>query len=173
MIISSYFLQRKIKALAVSLKGRKIFYPSWEKAASVLVAYLYKDKATIEPCIARLKSMDKKVMRLVFVDNVKEDVPQESQSVFIKREKLNVWGIPDKELLQAASALKADMLIDLSSACCLPLIYAELLNPSLLKVGPKWGEGMTFYDFTIDVPRTEGAFALLEQVIVYARRFGK
>ena len=119
MIVSNYFLHRKIKALLASRVGRKTTFTSFEKAKS-----------------------------------------------------LNAWGFPNGASLRAASALKADILIDLSSARSLPLIYVELLNPSLLKVGPKWSDESE-YDFTIDVPKGKDASSMLDCVILYGKQFGK
>lgn len=172
MIVSNYFLHRKIKALLASRVGRKTIFTSFEKAKSVVIAYLYKDKAAIEPCIGRLKSMGKKVMQLVFVEEAKVDLQPNPQIVYITKKGLNAWGFPNGASLRAASALKADILIDLSSARSLPLIYVELLNLSLLKVGPKWSDESE-YDFTIDLPKGKDASSMLDCVILYGKQFGK
>ena len=55
MIVSNYFLHRKIKALLASRVGRKTTFTSFEKAKSVVIAYLYKDKAESSPVLQRNK----------------------------------------------------------------------------------------------------------------------
>lgn len=172
MIVSNYFLRKKINALVVSQAWKKTIFPSWNEIKDVLVVYSFKDIVSVEPCVNRLISMNKKVKRLIFVEDSKAVLSQDSQIVYVRKKDLNAFGFPSETAINNVSALKADILIDLSLGYCFPLIYLELLNTSVLKVGPK-RDDKTYYDFTIDVQKEKDVLFLLDQVIFYAKQFGK
>lgn len=103
----------------------------------------------------------------------KQPLPDDGLQRFTRRD-LTPWGRPRSRVLQQMNEHEADLLVDLTTADTLPLLYAALTARAAMKVGSRTTyPGL--YDFVLQ-PTSDGAAAsggrvryLFDQIIFYLK----
>lgn len=165
MIVSNYFIKKKIRGLIAQPPARIRGFRSLEEARSVLVFYQARDTETIRPCLESLRKMHKQLKVCVYAPvGVSLQLPDEHQ--FIANKDLDAWGFPSESKRRAIREWKADVLIDLSGPSCYPLQYLILQHPCPFKVGPKHPD-LDLYDLSILVTDRDDIQYLFGQILFY------
>ena len=150
MILTKYFLHNKIKALLKSASIRPHCYRALDDIRYVLVFCEAKDWKSIYPCIEKLKSLGKSVNVCVYIRKTDETPIWDYAYLLVESDKdLNVWGFPDKNLINQLNGIKVDMLLDLTSGEISVMNYLMLQHTALFKVGAKRSSEENCYDFSI------------------------
>ena len=169
MILTKYFLFKKIKALSKSASIRPHCYRSFDDIKHVLVLCESKNWQSVKPCIKTLKSLGKSVNVCVYTKKT-DDMPiWDFAYLLVEAEKdINLWGFPDKNIKTQLNGMMVDMLLDLTGGETPAMRFLMLQHPASFKVGAKRQSEENFHDFSIIMK--EGMFDisyLFEQIIKY------
>ena len=150
MILSEYFLNRKIRALTKAAGTRECRYRTLAEVKKVLILCENTDRKAVEACVRTLVAMKKTVYLCIYVRK-QENIPVWDQNCLpVNAEKdINFWGFPNSMLRHHFCRLPADMLLDLTGSVCPTMRYLMLLHPSSFKVGAKRAAEDDLYDFSI------------------------
>ncbi|MDF9829865.1 hypothetical protein [Parabacteroides sp. PF5-6] len=167
MILTDYFIKRKVRRLARETGNRNHCFRSLKEAHDILVFYEGKNLEEIEPCLETLRMLRKNVRACVYVAvEAPADFP-ESYVLLNKVKDLTVFGFPKEEVIKKVNAVKADILIDLTGKGCAPMRYLMLQHPSAFKIGLKRGYEQDMYDFSLSVTDRNDMKYLFGQIIFY------
>jgi hypothetical protein len=169
MILTSYFLNKKIKALTKNASKRVRCYRSLSDIRHILVMCEAKDWKSVHPCIRSLKEMGKTVHVCVYTRKIDQSPIWDYAYLLVEaRNDINLWGFPNKNIKSKLNALTVDMLLDLTSGEIPAVCYLMLQQPASFKVGAKRSSEDGLHDFSIimkdgvhDIP------FLFEQIINY------
>ncbi|MDR2146648.1 MAG: hypothetical protein LBE91_09350 [Tannerella sp.] len=152
MILTQYFLKKKIRKLAQNTSKRPHQYRSMNDVKTILFLCNSTDWDTCRVCIEKLKAMRKTVNTAVYSPTEK-DVPTWVSNYLLLRgdRDVNIWGFPSHSTQKQFMHLPADLLIDFSGEEALPMHLMFLEHPSTFKVGAKQSEN-SIYDFSIVPP---------------------
>ena len=165
MILSNYFIKRKIRELIARPPGRRRSFRGWNEVRNILVFYEAKDQDEVAPCLETLRKMQKQVAVCVYAPGPGAGpFPEEYQ--VIRSKDVNAGGFPSAATCRAVAETQADLLIDLSRPGCYPLQYLLLQHPCPFKTGSKAG-GPDLYDLSILVTGQDGIRYLFEQILFY------
>lgn len=196
MILTNYFLRKKINSFADAFRMREGYFRSFEEVRHILVFYDLRDRESIALYMEKLRKLHKEVRGCVLVSSAparpaetasgdvsgEDRVVASGQATASRRvpasgqvpadyavslsKNLNVWGFPSEATRRAVDALPADLLIDLTRRHCYAMQYLVLRHPSRFKVGPK-RVGFDLYDLSIvPVDRDDTAY-LFDQILFY------
>ena len=169
MILTNYFLSKKIKKLSKAGATRTHYYRSLEDVRYVLVVCEAKDWKAVATCIDKLKKMGKTVHVCVYTQK-QEDTPIWDYAYLLVEEgrDLSLWGFPHANIQNQLNGLSVDLLIDLTSGNIPVMRYLVLQQPATFKVGAKRPSDFDMYDLSIvmkedvyDVP------FLFDQILIY------
>ena len=150
MILTKYFLNRKIKALSKSASIRPHCYRSLNDIRHVLIMCEAKDWKAIQPCIQAFKKMGKSVHVCVYTRKTDETPIWDYAYLLVEAEKdIDLWGFPDKNIRSQLNGLSVDMLLDLTSGELPAMNYLMLQQPASFKVGGKRSSEEDLHDFSI------------------------
>ena len=171
MILSYYFIRKRINQMLGRPVSRKRQFLSLEQAETVLLVFTQKNLQEAEACAARLKAKKKKVKQFVYADTPSVGESDRPDRVWCTRKDLDSWAFPRKETEQAFLSLKADILIDLiADEDCLPVCYLELQHDARMKIGPKRNDG-EFYDFSLSLNQQKEIRYIFDQILFYLQTF--
>lgn len=178
MILTNYFLKKKIRRLAGGRSERAGYYRTFQDVQHILVFYDVRDRETVAACVESLRKLHKEVIGCMLVSS---GAPSSSSSlantgvstsafsadypVSIAKS-LNMWGFPSHTVRREIDALPADLLIDLTRQHCYAMQYLVLRHPSRFKVGPK-REGLELYDLSILLAERDDTAYLFKQILFY------
>lgn len=150
MIITTHFLNKKIKSLAKNATTREHCYRSMDDIRYVLIMCEARDWKAIEPCIDTLKKKGKTVHVCVYTRK-DEDTPIWDYAFLPVEEgkDVDMWGFPDKNMRTQLNNLTVDLLLDLTSEEVPVMRYLMLQHPSAFKVGAKREQGLDLFDLSI------------------------
>jgi len=169
MVLTKYFLYKKIKTLSKNASTRAHCYRSLSDIRHVLVMCEAKDWKTVYPCIRSLKAMDKSVHVCVYTRKT-DDAPIWDYAYILvdARRDIDLWGFPDKKIKHQLNGLSVDMLLDLTSDETSEMRYLMFQHPASFKVGAKRSSEEGLHDLSIimkegvhDIP------FLFEQILIY------
>ena len=150
MILTKYFLDKKIKALSQSASIRPHCYRSLNDIGYVLVMCEAKHWKFVYPCIQTLNVMGKSVHVCVYTRKSDEAPIWDYAYLLVEAEKdINLWGFPDKNIQNQLNGLSVDMLLDLTSDETPAMRYLMLQQPASFKVGAKRSSEEDLYDLSI------------------------
>lgn len=163
MIISKYFIKRKINDLACN-RHRIRRFKSWSEVNRVMVFYHTAESETVVKCIDTLEKMGK----TVFLCSYGSAVPENKEgNLHIQPQKdVSWWGYPQESVLKTLNDFKPDMLIDLTQKQCCVLQYLFLKCNCDFKTGIK-KENQKLYDFAISMTESTDINYLFNQIIFY------
>ena len=95
---------------------------SLEEAERILLVYDYADKEEVEACLAGIKGKQK-WLHLIFSETPIPEADMTPEKLVCTRKELNTRGFPPEALVEKVKSLKADLLIDLTTGVCYPLLY--------------------------------------------------
>ncbi|MDR3260735.1 MAG: hypothetical protein LBT78_02765 [Tannerella sp.] len=171
MILTKYFLYKKIRALSKASLMREHCYRSLDDVRYILVMCEARDWRMVAPCIEALKAMKKTVHVCVYTQK-QDDAPIWDYAYLLVEagKDINLWSFPDKNIRSQLNSLSVDMLMDLTSGEYPVMRYLMLQQPSFFKVGAKHALEGDFYDLSIvmadgvhDIP------FLFRQIISYLK----
>jgi hypothetical protein len=152
MILTKYFLNKKIQALSKASSARKHCYRSLNDVRHVLVLCEAKNWKMIERCIGELKRMKKSVHVCVYTQKQDQTPIWDYAYLLVEAEKdVNIWGFPDTSIKSQLNGLTVDMLLDLTSGEYSVMRYLMLQHPASFKVGAKRASEGDMYDLSITV----------------------
>ncbi|MFZ4547992.1 MAG: DUF6913 domain-containing protein [Bacteroidales bacterium] len=146
-----------------------------DSARSLVLLYYLPDEATYkvaESIVVRLSEMNLKVRVVCFTDLKIVPhyfIPKISQDIFTAKD-LNWRYQPQKPFVKDFIETEYDILIDLSLADHLPLLYCAALSRAGIKVGRFQEDHQLFYDLMIHLSTNETIDSFTEQVIHYLSR---
>lgn len=167
MKINEYFIKRKVKRLAKNTAKRNHCFRSLKEAHDIVVFYEGKNLEEIEPCLETLRMLRKNVRACVSVTVEAPAGFPESYVLVNTATDINILGFPKNKTISRVNAMKADILIDLTSKGCYPMRYLMLHHPSTFKIGLKRGYEQDMYDFSLAVTDKNNMKYLFGQVIFY------
>lgn len=180
MILTNYFLRKKINSLAGISRMREGYYRSFQEIRHILVFYDLRDREAIAGGLQSLRKLHKEVRGCVLVSSMPPcpsdadtpsgagaDSPKEDYPVSLAKS-LNLWGFPSEAVRREIDALPADVLIDLTRRHCFPMQYLVWQHPSPFKAGPK-RDGLDLYDLSILPADRDDISSLFEQILFYLR----
>jgi len=150
MILTNYFLHRKIKALSKVASIRPHCYRSLNDVKYILVMCEAKDWKIVYSCIQALKSMGKSIHVCVYTRKTDETPIWDYAYLLVEAEKdIDLWGFPDKNIRNQLNGLSVDMLLDLTSGELAVMRYLMLQHPASFKVGTKRSTEEGLHDLSI------------------------
>lgn len=167
MKITEYFIQKKVKKMAMETAQRSHCFRSLKEAHDIVVFYEGKNLEEIEPCLETLRMLKKNVRACVSVTvEAPADFPESYVMVNTAKD-LTLWGFPKPETIERVKAMHADILIDLTGKNCYSMRYLMLSHPSTFKIGLKRGPERDMYDFSLSVTDRDDMKYLFGQIIFY------
>jgi hypothetical protein len=150
MILTKYFLHKKIQTLSDASAAREHGYRSLDDVRFILVLCESKNWHVVRPCIEALKAMRKTVYMCIYTQK-QDDMPiWDYACLLVEANKdVNVWGFPDKRIRRQLNSLSCDMLLDLTGEDCSVMRYLMLQQPAPFKAGAKYTPEGNQYDFSI------------------------
>lgn len=166
MRLTNYFIRKKVKALAGQSGRRQSRFCPLSEARQLLVLFNAEDRDGIEPCLDKLRKLNKNVRACVYVsgDTVPE-MPSSYQVIHAKTD-LDMWYMPKEEVRKQFNACNADILIDLTTGNNYVMQYLLLQHPSLFKVGARSND-LDLYDLTISVTEATDIKHIFEHILFY------
>ena len=150
MILTKYFLLRKIDALSKNASLRPHCYRSLDDIKYVLILCEAKNWKSIHPCIATLKALGKSINVCVYTHKTDDTPIWDYAYLLVEAEKdINIWGFPDKIIRSQLNGIKVDMLLDLTDSETPAMRFLMLQHPAPFKVGAKRSSEENFHDLSI------------------------
>ena len=150
MVLTKFFLFKKIEALSKSASIRPHCYRSLNDVKHVLVLCESQNWQSVKPCIETLKSLGKSVHVCVYTKKT-DDMPIWDYAYLLVEAEtdINLWGFPKKSIIAQLNGFKVDMLLDLTSDETSAMCFLMLQHPASFKVGAKRLAEENFYDLSI------------------------
>ena len=167
-MITSYFIQKKVQALAAKEPHKPHRSLPFEQVKSVLVLYNAADHEALQEGFKALKAAHKQVHICLFVGEEPLEEAVKQSAIVVEKKRLSVWGFPNEEIVNQLTKISADLLIDLTRPGCYPMQYVALRHPSTFKVGLKY-PGQEWYDMGLLVAERNDIAYLFEQILFYLR----
>ena len=166
MKLTKYFIRKKVQHLAPDANVRPHEFCTLNEANHILVLFHAADRELVEPCLEKLRRQKKQVHACVYV--AEDTTPEMNASYFLVHVKndLDAWYSPKESTVQNCNALKADILIDLTSPKCYSMQYLLLQHPCRFKVGIKH-DVADLYDLAISVTERDNIKQLFEHILFY------
>ena len=166
MILSDYFLRRRVRSLLNHPISSKRKSCSFEKENCVLLFYRDTDREEVLSSLSKL-TQKKNWRHVVFTE--REDIKEEqtyTNTIWIKKSQLSIWAFPSVSVLDETRNIETNLLIDLTRDICYPLLYLFLKHPAGMKVGLKKSLD-DIYDFTLSVNKKEKIAYIFQQIVFY------
>jgi len=169
MILTKYFLLKKIEALSINASIRPHCYRSWDDIRYVLVFCEAKNWKSVYACIGTLKSLGKSVNVCVYTRKTDETPIWDYAYLLVEAEKdINIWGFPDKNIKSQLNGIKVDLLLDLTSGEIPVMHFLMLQHPASFKVGAKRSSEENYHDLSIIMKEgMHDVSFLFEQIMNY------
>lgn len=167
MILTNYFIKKKVQELAAGLPERKRGFSTLKEAHRILVLYQAKDQEAVAPGLERLRGMHKQVVACLSVaDHTScQALPADCHTLDVKKD-LTIWGIPKEDKCKEIKEIKADIVINLCDPDHYAMQYIMLQHDCSFTAGIKQG-GTDLYDLSILVTDRDDIKYLFEQILFY------
>lgn len=165
MILSYYFIKKKIAELAAAHKRTRKF-KTIQEVERVLLFYSLSDSDAVEHCIDKLKEMGKQVLACTYTASAVTPPKDESYFFVEAKKDLDYWAFPSSTLINTLNAFNPDIIIDLSEANCYVMQYLLLQCTCNFKTGIKRSK-QDLYDFSILETERMHIDYFFEQIIFY------
>lgn len=166
-MFTDYFIKKKLQTLTAEAANRVHRSVSLDEARSLLVLYNESDHKTVVKALEPLRKEKKKIMTCVFIRSKESDIPFDDANIPVhSKTDLNAWGFPSDSIVNKVSALKADILIDITQPGCFAMQYVALLHPCTFKAGIKY-PGQEWYDLGLTVTDKDDIQYLFGQILFY------
>ncbi|MDH6304340.1 hypothetical protein M2459_001072 [Parabacteroides sp. PF5-5] len=165
MILSNFFIKKKLQDLVKDAPARTPRFCSLNDANNILVVFDVKDKKDVLKCVAKLEEHTENISLCAFIPKKnKEDIAE--SWLLIKEEELDSKGMPTAEMSEKFNALPADILIDLTRTNNYTMQYLQLQHPSSFKLGHK-SFLREMYDLTITMTDNDDINHFFEHILFY------
>jgi hypothetical protein len=148
MMLSNFFIKRRIQDLAKETTERAARFCSLSDAKDVLVVFNLSDVNGVLVCVEKLREFTANIHLCAYVSKKSKEEAVNSSWLYIFEDDLDSKGIPTDTMVEKLNMLPADILIDLTRKNNYPMQYLQLKHPSLFKVGNK-SFLRDMYDLTI------------------------
>ncbi|MCC8155176.1 MAG: hypothetical protein LIP01_13890 [Tannerellaceae bacterium] len=166
MILTDYYLRRKINSLAKNAPKRDHRYCTIEQAGDILISYSIEDKEVVHRYMEKLRVLGKNVSGCIYIPKNKIHKPDSTCLQVKEGNDTNLLMLPRAELMIKFTELPADILIDLSRPTDHIIHYMVLYHPAKLKVGRKM-EGVSLYDISLIENEEDTVEKLSEDILFY------
>lgn len=166
MMISNFFIKRRIQSLLQEVSGRTPRFCSMAEANDILVVFNIMDKEDVTACLEKLREFDKKIHVCVFIPKKNKEFEPESTWITIYEEDFDSKGIPTKSTIERFAFIPADILIDLTRKNSYAMHYLLLNHPATFKVGNK-PSLRAMYDMTVAATDDDEIKPLFDHILFY------
>ncbi len=166
MILTNYYIKKKINSLAKQAPFREHSYCALQQAQDVLLVYSAEDREQIRECIKKLRDQGKNVYGCMYLPTGK---PYETDTTHLQVKEetdTDLFLLPKGEVMAKFKELPADILIDLSRSSEYAMHYLVLSHSALLKVGKKHGE-QAMHDISLLVGPEDNVGELFDHIVFY------
>ncbi len=166
MILTHYFIKRKINRLLSSAKRSRRF-KTLNEIHNVLLLCHAADADEVKQCAARLKKAGKKVT-VCMCETASAASRNGDPDIFYvsPAHDVTVWGFPESSVVQKVNACTPDIVIDLTRKNEYVMQYLLLRSECDFKAGIR-SEEKAFYDFSVSATENKELSYLFEQIIFY------
>lgn len=143
-----YHLKQEIKKMSRKNKSVSLF-----NARNIGILVTIENQSALneaEALATEFKTANKNVKILGFLANKTLNLKPSSNIELISEEDINWNYVPNKDKIINFINNEFDMLINLCTEICFPLVYITALSKSLFKVGAYDKKNATFFDFMIE-----------------------
>ncbi|WP_106827980.1 DUF6913 domain-containing protein [Parabacteroides pacaensis] len=168
MILTNYFIKRKVNKLVSSIPRNRKF-KSLNEIDTILLLYHVSDSKEIEKCVLQLKKIGKKVYTCGYkAEEAPQGTdPEDDFHIYVQAKKeVNIWGMPSGAIVEKMNACRPDVIIDLTRRKEYVMQYLLLKCNCDFKTGIKEDEN-DLYDFSISGAKNKDLLYLFEQIIFY------
>ena len=168
MILSTYFIKRRIAKLIRKSSERQARFCPLPMAKHLLFFYNQRDASQIEPILRKLKDNKFHVSSLVFCpDGITIERLESIDNLICRKTDLNFLGLPSSQLIENVKSLQADVLINVGREKDYTLLFLMLLHPASFKTGIKWFQSDA-YDLVVSpMDENKDVGFLCEQILFY------
>jgi len=145
----TYFLRRD--ASRIKREKRVIAYKNIKSIVLLFQSNEARIPAGIDQLSQSLSQEFKRVYQVVYYSGDLKSLqygPHEKRMIIGKKE-LNLFYVPNKQVIDSFSAINADYLLDLNNEDCFPLIYLAGLSCAKLKLGKHSDLRLPYFDVLI------------------------
>ncbi|MCC8170757.1 MAG: hypothetical protein LIP00_03030 [Parabacteroides sp.] len=166
MILTHYFIKRKINRLLLSARRNRRF-KTISEIQNVLLLCHAEDAKEVEQCAVRLKKEGKKVAICMYETTAAASRNDDSDTFYVcPAQDVTVWGFPESSVMQQVAACNPDIVIDLTRKKEYVMQYLLLRSECDFKAGIR-SEENAFYDFSVSATENKELSYLFEQIIFY------
>lgn len=141
-------LKQEIKK--ISRKNHSVSIAHAQNIGIVVTIQNQQELNEVEALATTLKTANKKVRLLGFLSNKTLKLTHNSHIELISEEDIEWNYVPKKEKIINFVNNEFDILINLCTEICFPLMYVTALSKSLFKVGAYFPKQAAIFDFMID-----------------------
>ncbi|WP_017256879.1 DUF6913 domain-containing protein [Pedobacter arcticus] len=147
--IKSGFHKLKQEIKKISRKNKSISLKAAQYIGIVVTVENQKQLDEIEKVALEFQKQNKKVRLLAFTSNINLKTLFPSNIELITKEDINWNFVPKREKIINFVNNEFDILINLCTEICFPLVYITALSKSFFKVGAYHKKHSAFYDFML------------------------
>lgn len=142
-----YKLKQEIKK--ISRKNKSVSLKAAQYIGILVTVENQTQLTEVENVAIELQKANKKVRLLAFTSNINLKTLFPSSIELITKEDINWDFVPKREKIINFVNNEFDILINLCTEICFPLVYITALSKSLFKVGAYHKKNSAFYDFML------------------------
>jgi len=176
--IAKYQLKKEVKRYNLSTAREKRFI-NYDQARNFLLIFESDENEInlpIKKIIEKLKSDDKKVTAIGYLNKKKINTPFLLDFKIFNSQQTNLFKKPNEFILKELNNNQFDIVIDLSLHDVIPLQYLVLYASAFLKIGLK-NTDLSLYDFIFDIihqmkektPLFDDLYNIFNQLIFYLK----
>lgn len=147
--IKSGFYKLKQELKKISRKNRSVSLKAAQYIGILVTVENQKQLDEVEQVALEFKKENKKVRLLAFTSNNSLKITPNNHIELISSEDVNWNFIPKREKIINFVNNEFDILINLCTEICFPLVYITALSKSLFKVGAYHKRNSAFFDFML------------------------
>ena len=166
----NFIVKRRIKKDLRYVARAKRFL-NLDEIKSAMVFFLPEQHDEANAFIERLREMGKQVTGWTYRAKKNKDMyPEIKHRIFEEKEDFDWTGEPWADTIDELYSAPCDVMIDLTTTVCYPLIYLFVQRESVFKVGISKNFEPGLYDLTITRTKKGNTSFFAEQVIFYLKR---
>jgi len=166
MILTNYYIKKKINSLARQAPFREHAYCALQQAQDVLLVYSLPDREQVRTCAQQIREQGKNVYGCLYIPTGK---PYETDTTHLQVKEgtdTDLFSLPKASVIAKFKELPANILIDLSRPTDYAMHYLVLSHPALLKVGRKHSE-QAIHDISLLTEKEEEISQLFAHILFY------
>ena len=164
-----FIIKRRIKKDLHTIARAKQFL-NLDEIGSAMVFFLPEQYDAANALIERLREMGKEVTGWTYLSKkYKGELPEMEYRIFEEKEDFDWTGEPWSETIDEICTSPCDVMIDLTTTDCYPLLYLFVQRESVFKVGVGKSFEPELYDLTIMPTKKKDSSFFANQIIFYLK----